>query len=231
MSDFTESVVEEAARAWLESLGYAIKHGPDISPGGDTLTLSLSQWERESYSEVILSTRLREALMRLNPTLPNEAIDDAFRKITRLEGAALEARNRAFHRLLVDGVTVEYRSDGGIRGAQAQLIDFDNLEDNDWLAVNQFTVVENKHNRRPDIVLFVNGLPLGVIELKNAADEDATIWDAYQQLQTYQAEIQTLFAYSETLVISDGVQARIGSLGATQTVLEQVELLGWEVAA
>ena len=101
-----------------------------------------------------------------------------------------------------------------IRGAQAQLIDFDNPDNNDWLAVNQFTVVENKHNRRPDIVIFVNGLPLGVVELKNASDEDATIWDAYQQLQTYQAEIHSLFAYNETLLISDGVQARIGSLGA-----------------
>jgi type I restriction enzyme, R subunit len=214
MANFTESVVEEAALAWIESLGYAIQHGPEISPSGDTLTLALSQWERESYSEVILSKRLREALVRLNPTLPNEAIEDAFRKISRLEGATLDGRNRAFHRLLVDGVTVEYRSDGAIRGAQARLIDFANPENNDWLAVNQFTVVENKHNRRPDIVIFVNGLPLGVVELKNAADEDTTIWDAYQQLQTYQAEVQSLFAYNETLLISDGVQARIGSLGA-----------------
>ncbi|HEY7165606.1 MAG TPA: type I restriction endonuclease, partial [Candidatus Binatia bacterium] len=155
MANFTESVVEEAALAWLESLGYAVKHGPDISPGGDTLTLALSQWERESYSEVILSARLREALVRLNPSLPAEAIDDAYRKITRVEGATLDARNRNFHRLLVDGVTVEYRTDGSIRGAQAQLIDFDNLENNEWLAVNQFTVVENKHNRRPDVVIFV----------------------------------------------------------------------------
>ena len=170
--------------------------------------------ERGDYGQVILATRLREALVRLNPTLPAEAIDDAFRKIIRLEGATLDARNRTFHRLLVDGVTVEYRADGAIRGAQARLIDFDDPENNDWLAVNQFTVVENKHNRRPDVVIFVNGLPLGVVELKNAADEDATIWDAYQQLQTYQAEIQSLFAYNETLLISDGVQARIGSLGA-----------------
>jgi type I restriction enzyme R subunit len=214
VSSFTESVVEEAALAWLESLGYSIKQGPDISPGGDTLTLALSQWERESYSEVILSTQLREALVRLNPMLPVEATEDAFRKISRLEGATLDTRNRVFHRLLVDGVTVEFRSDGAIRGAQARLVDFNNLENNDWLAVNQFTVVENKHNRRPDIVIFVNGLPLAVIELKNAADEDATIWDAYQQLQTYQAEVQSLFAYNETLVVSDGVQASIGALGA-----------------
>jgi type I restriction enzyme R subunit len=211
---FTESVVEDATLAWLESLSYAVKHGPDISPTGDTLTLTLSQWERESYSEVILSTRLREALVRLNPTLPADAIDDAFRKITRLDGATLDARNRGFHRLLVDGVTVEYRTDGSIRGAQAQLLDFDNPDNNEWLAVNQFTVVENKHNRRPDVVIFVNGLPLTIIELKNAADEDATIWNGFQQLQTYQAEIPSLLAYNEALVISDGVQAKIGSLAA-----------------
>jgi type I restriction enzyme R subunit len=207
MGNFTESVVEEAGLAWLESLGYAIKHGPEIAPGELFV-------ERDDYAQVVLATRLREALVRLNPTLPAEAVEDAFRKISRLEGATLDARKRAFHRLLVEGVTVEYRNDGVIRGAQARLIDFDNLENNDWLAVNQFTVVENKHNRRPDIVIFVNGLPLGVIELKNAADEDATIWDAYQQLQTYQAEVQSLFAYNETLLVSDGVQARIGSLGA-----------------
>jgi type I restriction enzyme, R subunit len=210
---FTESVVEDAALAWLESLGYAVKHGPDITPGGDTLTLTLSQWERENYSQVVLADRLRQALSRLNPSLPPDAIDDAFRKVTRLEGATLDARNRAFHRLLVDGVNVEYRLDGTIRGAQAALVDFNNPDNNDWLAVNQFTVVENKHNRRPDVVFFLNGLPLGVIELKNAADEDATIWDAFHQLQTYQAEISLLFAYNAVLIISDGVQARIGSLG------------------
>jgi type I restriction enzyme R subunit len=214
MSSFTESVVEDAALAWLESLGYAVKHGPDITPGGDTLTLTSSQWERENYSEVVLADRLRQALVRLNPTLPDEAIEDAFRKIARLDGATLDTRNRAFHRLLVDGVNVEYRADGTIRGAQARLLDFAGPDNNDWLAVNQFTVVENKHNRRPDVVIFVNGQPLAVIELKNAADQDATIWDAYQQLQTYQAEIQSLFAYNETLLISDGVQARLGSLGA-----------------
>jgi len=214
VASFTESVVEDAALAWVESLGYSVKHGPDITPGGDTLTLTSSQWERENYSEVVLADRLRQALVRLNPNLPVEAIEDAFRKLIRLDGATLDTRNRAFHRLLVDGVNVEYRADGAIRGAQARLLDFADAYNNDWLAVNQFTVVENKHNRRPDVVIFVNGLPLAVVELKNAADEDATIWDAYQQLQTYQAEIQSLFAYNETLLISDGVQARVGSLGA-----------------
>ena len=151
----------------------------------------------------------------LTAVCPPTALDDAFRKLTRPEGAELSARNRAVHRLLVDGVTVEYRTpDGEIRGAQARVLDFDNTDANDWLAVNQFTVAENKHSRRPDIVLFVNGLPLAVVELKNAADENATIWTAFQQLQTYKAEIPSLFATNALLVISDGVEARVGTLTA-----------------
>ncbi|HHH46921.1 MAG TPA: type I restriction endonuclease subunit R, partial [Thiotrichales bacterium] len=186
MSRLAESDVEAAALAWLEGLGWTISHGPDIAP--DT-----SAAERGDYGEVVLAERLREALANLNPDLATEALDDAFRKLTHPEGATVEACNRAFHRMLVDGVTVEYRTgDGAIRGAQVRVIDFDDPANNDWLAVNQFTVVENlsasvgqagKHNRRPDVVLFVNGLPLGLIELKNAADEEATIWTAWQQLQ------------------------------------------------
>ncbi len=205
---FTESVVEDAALAWLESLGWTIKHGPDIAPG------ELAA-ERTDYSQVVLTKRLRQALARLNPALSPEALDDAFRKLTRPEGPTLEARNRALHRLLVDGVTVEYRRpDGSIAGAQARVIDFDDPENDDWLAVNQFTVSENKHTRRPDVVLFVNGLPLALLELKNAADEKATIWSAFNQCQTYTAELPTLFAYNAVLVISDGIEARIGTLTA-----------------
>ena len=163
----------------------------------------------------MLERRLRDTLALLNPNLPVEALDDAFRKLTHPDGPTLEARNRAFHRLLVDGVTVEHRTDNGtVRGAQARVIDFDTPVNNDWLAVNQFTVVENKHERRPDVVLFVNGLPLGVIELKNPADEDATIWTAWQQLQTYKAELPTLFSMNAALLVSDGVEARIGPLTA-----------------
>ena len=208
MTVFTESTVEDAALTWLESLGWNVAHGPDIAP--DTPSA-----ERDDYGAVVLERRLRDALARLNPTLPTEALDDAFRKLTHSEGPTLEARNRAFHRMLIDGVTVEYRTnDGTVRGAQAQVIDFDTPINNDWLAVNQFTVVENKHERRPDIVLFVNGLPLGVIELKNPADEDATIWTAWQQLQTYKAELPTLFSMNAALLVSDGVEARIGTLTA-----------------
>ena len=151
----------------------------------------------------------------LNPGLPAEALDDAFRKLTRPEGATLGTRNRAFHRMLVDGVAIEHRTaEGSIRGAQARVVDFENPEANNWLGVNQFAVAENKNARRPDIVLFVNGLPLGVIELKNPVDEDATVWTAWQQLQTYKAELPTLFSMNELLIVSDGTDARMGSLTA-----------------
>ena len=208
MKSFTESVVEQAALAWLESLGWRVTHGLEIAPGEPGA-------ERADYARVVLEARLRDALARLNPVLPPEALEDAFRRLTRPEGAELSARNRAVHRLLVEGMTVEYRApDGAIRGAQARVLDFDDPENNEWLAVNQFTVAENKHTRRPDMVLFVNGLPLAVIELKNAADEDATIWSAFQQLQTYKAELPSLFAFNEMLLVSDGVEARVGTLTA-----------------
>ena len=169
--------------------------------------------ERDDYGQVVLARRLRDALARLNPLLPAEAREDAFRKLTRPAGADLVTRNRAFHRLLVDGVTVEYRADdGAVRGAQARAINFDDPANNDWLAVNQFTVSENQRTRRPDIVLFVNGIPLAIIELKNPADEDATIWTAWQQLQTYKAELPSLFSLNALLIVSDGAQARIGAL-------------------
>ncbi len=208
MNGFTESVVEEAALAWLASAGWQVCNGGAIAPGEPAA-------ERDEFGQVVLAQRLRDALARLSPTLPPETLEDAFRKLTRPEGADLIVRNRALHRLLVDGVTVEYRdADGGIRGAQARVIDLDNPSNNDWLAVNQFSVVENKHARRPDVVLFVNGLPLAVLELKNAVAESATIWSAFQQLQTYQAEVPTLFAPNALLAVSDGVEARVGAVGA-----------------
>ena len=218
----SESTVEQAALAWLESLGWQAAHGPDIAP-------NLPSAERADYVEVLLPRRLRDALARHNPDLPAAALEDAFRKLTRPEGSTMEARNRAFHRMVVDGVTVEHRSDNGaIRGAQARVIDFDDPANNDWLAANQFTVVENKHERRPDVVLFVNGLPLGVIELKNPADEDATIWTAWQQLQTYKAEIPSLFAFNAALVVSDGVEARIGTLTAGREWFKPWRTIGGE---
>ena len=204
----TESVIEQAALAWLEGLDWRIVHGPEIAP--DTTGA-----ERADYGQVVLEQCLRDSLARLNPNLSVGSLNDTFRKLNRPEGPTLEARNRSFHRMVVDGVTVEYRTnDGRAQGAQARVIDFDDPANNDWLAVNQFTVVENKHERRPDIVLFVNGLPFGVIELKNPADEEATIWTAWQQLQTYKAELPTLFAMNATLIVSDGMEARIGTLTA-----------------
>jgi type I restriction enzyme R subunit len=210
VSSFTESVVEDAALAWLEDLGYTILHGPEIAI--DALTAERSD---PSYRDVVLESRLGHALSRLNPNLPPEALEDAFRKLTRIDAPSLVERNRALHRALVDGVNVEYRrADGSIAGAQAWALDFEAPENNDWLAVNQFTVAEEQNLRRPDVILFVNGLPLAVIELKNPADENATVSSAFQQLQTYQEQIPALFTYNTALVASDGVQARIGSLGA-----------------
>ena len=206
-----ESDVEEAALAWLASSGFSVAHGPEIAFGQ-----SAAERSDPTYRDVVLEWRLHEALVRLNPDLSQDALDDAFRKIVRAEGATLIDRNRAVHRMLVNGVTVEYRrADGSIAGAQARVIDFEDPANNDWLAVNQFTVVGPQgHNRRADIVIFVNGLPLGVIELKNPADEKATIGGALNQLQTYQSQIPALFDYNCALVVSDGTEARIGVLGA-----------------
>jgi type I restriction enzyme R subunit len=207
---FIESVVEDATLEWLQGLGYSIHNGPLLAVGE-----MFAERTDPSFRDTILGGRLRQALEKLNPELPPEALEDAYRKLMRVDAPSLIERNRAFHRLLVNGVTVEYRrKDGSIAGAQAWVLDFDNPENNDWLAVNQFTVAEGQNIRRPDVVLFVNGLPLAVIELKNPADENATIWTAYKQLQTYQGQLPTLFATNIALVVSDGVEARIGTVGA-----------------
>ena len=200
----SESMVEQVTLAWLESIGWQISHGPDLMPD-----------ERADYGAVVLEGRLRNAIARLNSGLPSTAWDDAFTKLTRPAGSNLVTRNREFHRMLVNGVTVEYRDDNGaIRGAQAQVIDYADATANDWLAVNQFTATENQNTRRADVVLFINGLPLGIIELKNPADPDADIWDAWNQLQTYKEELPQLFAMNELLIVSDGTQARLGTLTA-----------------
>lgn len=208
MTTIFESEVEEATLEWLKEIGWRIAYGPTIAPDSNYS-------ERENYNIVHLELRLRDALHRLNSNLSTLALDDAYRKLTRLEGTTLETRNREFHRMSVNGVTVEYRTnDGTVRGAIARIFDFDDPSNNDWLAVNQFTVVDNTNERRPDIVLFVNGLPLGLIELKNPADEDSTIWTAWQQFQTYKAELTTLFSMNAILIVSDGLEARIGTLTA-----------------
>jgi type I restriction enzyme R subunit len=205
-----ESIVEDAALEWFRELGYAVGHGPQLAPGEPAA-------ERDSFGEVVLVGRLREAIWRLNAAIPEEAREEALRKVLHVATPALVQTNRAFHRLLCDGVPVEYaRPDGSLAGDHVRLVDFANPAANDWLAMNQFTVIEGPHNRRPDIVVFVNGLPVGLVELKNATDETATIWSAYAQLQTYKAELPSLLAYNAVLVVSDGVEARIGSLTANQ---------------
>ncbi|MCY4595567.1 MAG: type I restriction endonuclease subunit R [Bryobacterales bacterium] len=205
---FSESHVEDAALSWHAGLGYSVLHGPDISPDGPTP-------ERISYDQVLLTGRLAEALGRLNPHLPTETLEEVQRKVQQTETPSLIEENRRLHRYLIEGVPVEVaREDGSIGGDVARLIDFTDVEANDWLAVNQFTVIEHEHNRRPDVVLFVNGLPLAVIELKNPGDVNATLDGAFNQLQTYKDEIPSLFRTNAALVTSDGLQARLGSLTA-----------------
>ena len=205
-----ESIVEDAALEWFGGLGYAVGRGPHIAPGEPAA-------ERDSFGEVVLVGRLREAIRRLNGSIPEEAREDALRKVLRVTTPSLTQTNRAFHTFLRNGVPVEYpRPDGGTTGDNVRLTDFTDVQANDWYAVNQFTVIEGQHNRRPDIVIFLNGLPLSLIELKNAADEDADIWAAYRQLQTYKAEIPSLLHYNAALVVSDGTYARMGSLTANQ---------------
>ena len=210
MNGLSESMVEEAALGWFQELSYAVLPGPQLAPGEPAA-------ERESFSDVVLVGRLREAIRQLNPAIPEEAREEALSKVLRLATPSLLQTNRAFHRLLREGVPVEYpRPDGSIAGDHVRLVDFTAVAANDWLVVNQFSVSDGQHNRRPDLVVFLNGLPLGLIELKNAAAEGATIWSAYAQLQTYKAEIPTLLQYNAALVVSDGLQARIGSLTANQ---------------
>ena len=204
----SEADVERVALEWLSSLGWQTAYGPDIAP--DTPGA-----ERIDFTQVVLEELLRDALLNLNPGLPLSALETGLRNLINPEGPTLEARNRAFHYALTRGVTVPVRrSDGTTSGEPANVIDFENPANNDWLAVNQFTVKENQSTRRADIVLFLNGLPLGIIELKNPADENTDVWDAWNQLQTYKAELPTLFSMNEFLMVSDGLNARVGTLTA-----------------
>ncbi len=205
-----EDHLEQAALQWLSALGWQVAHGPDISPpDGKT-----PGTERATYRQVILTARLRQAIRRLNPHVPAGAQDGALRQVLNLSIPGLLAANRQFNRWLVEGVPVEYQKDGETRGDRVRLVDFADVGRNDWLAVNQFTVQGPKHTRRPDLVLFLNGLPLVVIELKNPGDENADLWAAYNQLQAYKDDIPDLFTPNALLVISDGTEARLGSLSA-----------------
>jgi type I restriction enzyme R subunit len=209
-SPLNESAVEEAALEWFRSLGYATVYGPNMAPG-ELAT------ERDSYSDVLLRERLTDALQRLNPKIPEEGLADALRRVWRVQSTTLVRTNHEFHKLLRDGIPIEYRrQDKSIAHDHARLVDFDNPRANDWVAVNQFTVTEGPNTRRPDIVIFLNGLPLAVIELKSATNEGATIWSAFNQLQTYKKQIPSLLHYNELLILSDGLEARIGSLTANR---------------
>ncbi|MCX6821975.1 MAG: type I restriction endonuclease subunit R, partial [Candidatus Aenigmarchaeota archaeon] len=200
----TEEDVEHSALEILSHIGYKIIFGPDIAPEGRN--------PERNYEDVVLLQRLRDAIDRLNPMIPQETKEEALKKILRIAGPDLVIDNQFFHKMLVDGVDIEYRKDGRIVGDKIWLFDFKNPNNNEFLAIHQFTVIENNNNRRADIVLFVNGLPLVIIELKNPADEEATVWAAYNQLQTYRDQIPSLFRYNEILVISDGLEARAGTL-------------------
>jgi type I restriction enzyme R subunit len=203
----TEDKLEQEALDWLTESGYTHLQGPEIAPDGDSP-------ERTDYRQVVLTDRLRNAINRLNPAIPLAARDDALRRVLSLDMPVLLSANRIFHNLLVNGVSVEYQKDGETRGDFVRLIDFTDISANEWLAVSQFTIKGPKHTRRPDIILFVNGFPLALLELKNPADENADIWKAFDQIQTYKEQIPDVFQYNEILVISDGSEARMGSLSA-----------------
>ncbi|AMP12306.1 type I restriction endonuclease subunit R [Collimonas pratensis] len=203
----TEDQLEQETLTWLADVGYTPVYGPEIAVDGDAP-------ERSNYTQVVLVERLRNAINRLNPLVPLIAREDAMQQVLNLDTPVLLAANRAFHRLLINGVPVQYQKDGETRGDFVRLIDFADVTANEWLAINQFSIKGAKYTRRPDIILFINGLPLILMELKNPADQHADIWKAYDQIETYKEQIPDVFQYNEVLVISDGTVASMGSLSA-----------------
>ena len=208
MAKLYESAIEEMAIEELESIGYTYVSGVDLAPDAPNP-------ERNSYGDVLLMGRLQSALTKLNPTIPTDAIQSAARKLSRIATSNLLADNEEFHRMLVDGVPVEYRKSNDIKGDYAHVVDFETPSNNEFLVVNQFTIVQNNNNKRPDVLLFINGIPLVIFELKNPADENATCFKAFEQLQTYKMAIPGLFIFNEICVVSDGLEARAGSLTAS----------------
>jgi type I restriction enzyme R subunit len=203
----SENELEALALTWFQDSGWEYRHGPDIAPDGETP-------ERADYRQVLLSGRLREALDRLNPGVPEAVLDEVLHRLQRLHEPTLTQSNRRFHEALIDGLPAEVEQGGVKRGDRVRLIDFEHPQVNRYLVVNQYTVQGTKQPRRPDLVCFVNGLPIALIELKNPGAEQADIWSAFNQLDTYKAEIADLFVFNEALVISDGLHARVGSLTA-----------------
>ncbi len=207
MHKMTESDIERFAIEQLEKLNYHYIYAPNIAPDSDTP-------ERQSFDDVLLLDRLRLAVGRINPQIPADAREEAIKQIQRLNSPELIANNEAFHRLLTEGIRVTYQKNGDSRGDLVWLVDFEHPDNNDFLVANQFTVVENGVNKRPDVILFVNGIPLVVMELKNAADENATIRAAFQQIGTYKDTIPSLFTYNGFVVITDGHQAKAGAISS-----------------
>lgn len=207
MTKLTESNIEEFAVELFEQLGYEYFYGPDIAPDGEMML-------RKSLEEVVLKDALRSAVYRINGELSKEVCDEAVNQVLRIASPDVLANNEVFHRMMTEGVVVSVHRDGAERGELVWLVDFENVENNDFTVVNQYTIVENGKNKRPDVILFVNGLPLVVIELKNAADENATVQSAYRQIETYKEAIPSLFTYNAIVVISDGLEARAGSMSA-----------------
>ncbi|HIP31273.1 MAG TPA: type I restriction endonuclease subunit R [Lutibacter sp.] len=210
MTRITENTIEEFTINLLEHLGYQYIYAPDIAPDTD-------QAERASYEDVLLVERLQNAIRRINPNIPHDSQEEALKEIQRINSPELLNNNEAFHRMLTEGIKVSYQKDGNQRGDLVWLIDFKNPENNEFVVANQFTVIEDGNTKRPDVILFVNGIPLVVIELKNPADENATIKSAYKQLQTYKTIIPSLFTYNGFMIISDGLEAKAGSLSAGMT--------------
>ena len=205
-SNFCESHLEEATLEWFEELGYEILFAPDIAPDGEYP-------EREDYSDVILNERLKEALSRINPKLPHDAIEDAFRQIIIPQSPSLIMNNKAFQKMITDGIDVQVKQpDASYRTEKVYVFDFEKPLNNEFMVANQFTIVEHGAEKRPDVVAFINGIPLVVIELKSASDENVDITDAYNQLQTYKMTIPSLFTYNSFMVTSDGINARTGTL-------------------
>jgi len=207
MAILTESKIEVFAIGLFEQLGYSYLYGPDIAPDG-------TNPKRVSFEEVVMVESLRHAVYRINHTLPQEVCNEAINQVLRIASPDLLSNNETFHRMLTEGVSVSVHQEGAERGELVWLVDFDNPLNNDFTVVNQYTIVENNHNKRPDILLFVNGLPLVIIELKNAVDENATVQSAFRQMETYKETIPSLFTYNSIIVISDGLEARAGSLSA-----------------
>ena len=210
LENFTEDLLEEAAIEILQSLGYDYVFGPDISLGGD-------YEERLDYREVVLSSRVKDALFRINKGIPTEALEEAYRRIITFNSPMLEENNRSFHRLLTEGIDVSFAEDGNIRTKNVQIVDFseEGIKNNEFLVINQFTIIENEE-RRPDLLIFVNGIPLVIIELKSASDENVGIESAYNQIQTYKKDIPSLFNYNAFCILSDGINAKAGTITSNE---------------